>query len=219
MVTVARPAVRSEDAGWLTLKLFALLAMLFDHVDWLLFASALDFHDTVGRAVFPLFALILGRNLARANPAHMLTKVVPRMALVGAVAALPYAVLAGPWPLNVMFTLAGAVVIHSAWSLGYRQPAFWAFLLFGMVVDYQWFGLGCVLASAWAFRRVMEPVLHLVAMAVILWPYNGSGWALSSIPVYLLCVQVTGNAPRLKWLFYAFYPLHLAVLAAIAFYW
>jgi hypothetical protein len=209
--------IRFSDAAWLAVKLSALVLMVVDHLDWFLFDSALGLHGTVGRAVFPLFALTLARNLARAESRHMLRVVAPRMLAIGVLASLPYAYLAGWYPLNVMFTLAAAVAIHATWHMGYRHVAFWAFLLAGFVVDYQWFGLGCVLLSAWAMQRQAWPVVvHLSAMAVMLWPVNLGWWALVAVPLFALCATLEGPAPRLKWLFYAVYPAHLVALVVLA---
>lgn len=221
MVTVSlrRPghALGYSSAAWLAVKLFALALMLLDHFDWFLIGSALGLHSGVGRAVFPLFALVLARNLARVDPSHMLRSVAPRMAVVGAVAVVPYAYLAGWYPLNVMFTLAAAVAVHSLWHLGWRLSAVSLFVAAGAWVDYQWFGLACVLGAAIATRRGLSEYLQLAAMAVLLVPINGNLWALSALAFFAMCTCLDGPAPRYKWLFYAFYPLHLLALAAIAF--
>lgn len=203
-----------SDAAWFSAKLTALAMMVLDHVDWLLYAGRLGFHDSWGRTVFPLFALVLARNLARADSSHMLRVVAPRMVAVGLLAAPAYVYLAGWYPLNIMFTLAAAVAIHACWYLGWRFVSLALFLVGGFLVDYQWFGLACVLLSAWAMRRGSWPVLvHVAAMAALLWPVNGNLWALAAALLFAVCGLLEGPAPRWKWFFYVLYPAHLVVLA------
>lgn len=210
--------VRFSDSVWLAVKLVALALMLLDHVDWALFDSALGIHDTIGRAVFPLFALVLGRSVILGPPVHLLRVVAPRMAVVGVVASLAYVPLFGFYPLNVMFTLAAGVAVVACWRLGWRLVAGSVFVSAGLLVDYQWFGLACVVLSAWSWSRLHLSISVLLAvMAGLLLPVNGSLWALLALPLFLLASMFNGPAPRLKWLFYAFYPLHLLAIAAIAF--
>lgn len=209
--------VAFSDSVWLAVKLVALALMVLDHVDWGLFGSSLGIHDTIGRAVFPLFALTLGRSVILGPPGHLLRVVAPRMALVGAVASLAYVPLFGVYPLNVMFTLAAGVAMVALWRMGWGLVAVAVFVSAGALVDYQWFGLACIAVAAWTFSWPRLPVGGLLAvMAVLLLPVNGSLWALLAVPLFALASVFDGPAPRLKWLFYAAYPVHLAVLAIAA---
>lgn len=205
--------VRFSDSVWLVVKLVALSLMVLDHVDWGLFDSTLGIHDTIGRAVFPLFALVLGRSVTLGDPGHLLRVVVPRMLTVGAVASVFYVPLFGWYPLNVMFTLAAGVAMVASWRIGWHLVAGALFISAGLLVDYQWFGLACIAVAAWTFSGRLLPVGGLVAvMAVLLVPVNGSLWALLAVPLFGLASMLNGPAPRLKWLFYAAYPAHLAAL-------
>lgn len=209
--------VKLSPAAVLALKVGACVAMVIDHVDWLLLDGALYFHDTLGRIVFPVFAFILAMNLARAEPLHMLSRVVPRMVLVGVIAQLAYGALVD-WsgPLNVMFTLALAVAVISWWNAGRYFAAAISFVLFGSIVDYLWFGVGLVALFAWMQDRRTVPVwAYGVAAAVFLFPVNGGAWAVLLAPVLVIAGRLEGGAARYKWLFYAFYPLHLYLLAAL----
>lgn len=206
-----------SPAAILALKVGACVAMVLDHIDWLLFDSSLFFHDTLGRAVFPVFAFILARNLARAEPAHMLRSVVPRMVAVGVVAQLAYGALVD-WsgPLNVMFSLALAVSVVSWWNAGRYVAALVAFVLFGAVVDYLWFGVAMIAVFTWLQGREGIPAwFYGVGAALFLYPVNGGAWAVLLAPLLLLAGRLDGPAARYKWLFYAFYPLHLYILAAV----
>ena len=45
-----------------------------------------------------------------------------------------------------------------------------------------------------------------------LWFINRNLWALAALPVLFLASRVDVRVPRLRWAFYAYYPLHLASL-------
>jgi hypothetical protein len=169
-----------------------------------------------GRQVFPIFAYVLALNLVRArDPSHLLLAVVPRMALVGLVASVAYVPLAGVYPLNVMFTLAVATAVYALWRIDFKIVAASLFVAGGALVDYQWFGVACVLAAAYAIPRGYGVVTVPALFAVLLWPINGNWWALAVIPTLVLASMLEGQAGRYKWFFYAFYPAHLVTMVII----
>src|SRR5690606_27097026 len=88
-------ALVMQPAGWLAVKLVALAMMVFDHADQAVYGLATGFHETWGRAVFPLFALVLGRSVMLADPRHLVTAVAPRMVVFGALAMPVYVPLLG----------------------------------------------------------------------------------------------------------------------------
>lgn len=213
--TTAPGRVSFGDGVWLLVKLAALVLMLFDHADQALWGGALGFHDSLGRAVFPLFALTLGRSAMLGEPLHLVRVVVPRIVLFGLLAMPAYVALFGWWPLNVMFSLALGLGIVAVWRLGYRALPLAAFVLGGAFVDYQWFGLACIALSALALSRPRLPVAVLLSlMAVLLVPINGSLWALAAVPLFAVAAALDPvEGPRMKWLFYGLYPGHLYLLA------
>lgn len=211
-------ALVMQPAGWLAVKLVALAMMVFDHADQAVFGLATGFHETWGRAVFPLFALVLGRSAMLGPPLHLLRVVVPRMLFVGAVAAVAYVPLFGPFPLNVMFTLAAGVAMVAFWRIGWFLASVCVFVCLGLFVDYQWFGLACIALGAWAMHAGFPLVPVLLAMPVLLYPVNGNLWAVAAAPLFAVAGLLDGTAPRWKWLFYVAYPVHLAAIAGIAFY-
>lgn len=215
MVTVARHACLS-NAGALFLKLVALAAMVADHVDWLLLDGATGFHATWGRMVFPAFALVLAYNLERIQSPGKLRDLCSRMGWVGCIASVPYVYLQGTFlPLNVMFTLAASVFVVAL--LRGRRPTFAALVALGagLLVDYNWFGIAAVV-GAWAVLRggYGLPMAALVVVALTC-AVNLSPWPLLLLPMLAIALRLPGDSPRLKWLFYAVYPAHLAVLAVI----
>ena len=206
-----------SPAATFGLKLYALVAMIADHADWMLFAGSLGFHDTWGRTVFPVFAVLLANNLARWGTPDRMTGDLPgRMALFGGIAFGPYVYLQGSvLPLNIMFTLALAVMLCGLLQLRMYWMAGLLGLVAGAFVDYSWFGLLAVVLP-WAAFRAGSHALPAFSLACLLLTFvNGSLWALAAVPLLGIAAYVQGHAPRWKWAFYVAYPAHLAVLAVI----
>lgn len=205
-----------SDGALLVLKLAAFLVMVLDHVDWLL-GTGQGVHAGVGRLVYPVFGTVLAYNIARTSPAKLLEVVGPRLLAFGALAQLPYAYLQGGWlPGNILLTLALVVFAFALVEAGRILAASFLVLVLGAVVDYQWFGVVPVVFLALAFRHGDErcAVLAMFGFALALTPINGNVWALLAVPLLWFASRVPpAAAPRLRWLFWVGYPLHLVALA------
>lgn len=199
----------------LYLKVFAVVMMTLDHVDTGLLVGGAGMHATVGRTVFPIFAVLLGMNLARIPRPNKLTDLSVRMALFGLLAAVPYVYVYGLLPLNIMFTLAAAVLVVQCWRTDRLLLAGVVFLFAGLWVDYSWCGLVAVVGAWWLIRQGYRLEWVAVFVGLVLVPVNGNAWALLAAPLVAVAPHVVGDAPRAKWLFYAFYPGHLAVIALV----
>lgn len=216
MALARTDALTISPAALLYLKVAAFVLMVADHADWLL-GSGQGAHASVGRLVFPIFALVLGYNMARTTPEKLLSTVAPRLCVIGLVAQLPYTWLqGGVLPLNIMFTLAAGVVVYA--GLQRRQGGLLIGLIAGFFVDYAWPGIFGLVAIAVACQRRIEwqVMAAMLAMAAGLYLVNGNPLAMLAVPlVWIVCKCAHGDAPRLKWLFWAGYPVHLVVLLVI----
>lgn len=216
------PPLHIADGTLEALKWLALALMLLDHVNTFLFDRTLPGAYQAGRWVAPVFGFVLGYNLARpgalAKGAHL--RVMRRLLLYGLLATPPFMAMVGSWwPLNIMFLLlAGSGVIYGLDRGDARGLAVAgvALIVGGLLGEYFYPGVAMVV-TAWVFCR--EPnARHLAAWVLAvasLWLLNYNFWALTAVPTLLLATQVTLNMPRVRWIFYAFYPAHLAVLWAL----
>ncbi|WP_051103972.1 TraX family protein [Marinobacterium rhizophilum] len=115
--------------------------------------------------------------------------------------------------LNVLFSL---LVLTTTLYLVERDDLLAAGILFlvgGSLVEYGWLGLTLGLAI---WTHCKQPSLPAAAVALLacvgLWFTNGNLWALASVPLILAATRLNLRVPRLRWAFYAYYPLHLGVI-------
>jgi hypothetical protein len=219
------PHLAIADGTLEGLKWFALLLMTGDHINKYLFNGTIAPLFNAGRVVLPIFACVLGYNLARPGTLERgaYTRTMGRLAVFGLIATPPFialgSVLAGWWPLNGLFTLLAA-----AWMLwlieqgGRRRiaAAIALFVLAGSVVEFLWPALALCAGVWWYCKRpAIPPLLVLIAASLALCAINRNLWALVAWPVLFAALHLDIRLPRLRWVFYSYYPLHLVALWAI----
>lgn len=219
------------------LKWLALIAMTLDHTNKIIFHAQFTWMYALGRLAMPLFGFVLAYNLARPATLHsgIYGRVMTRTFLIG-LASTPVYKMAFPYSglgslnigtLNIMFTLGMATWIillidtshHSDDTnlrLITRALAIALFVLGSVFVEGQWFGLSYILA-AWFYCKNSTAWLLLiwVASTVGLCLLNDNEWALVTIAIIFTAARTDFNIPRLKWVFYVYYPLHIAILLCI----
>lgn len=198
------------------LKWLGVVLMFGDHINAGLAHRELPALTELGRLVFPIFAIVLGYNLAR--PGVDLRRVLSRLSLVATAAVLPHWLLLDHWiPLNVMYTFAAATWCLDLARRNNLAGSATVFLLAGLVVEYNWPGIALVLASVYlAGSRDLAALVVFGLANAGLYLVNGSWWALLAIPIIGLASLGTWHVQRRPWAFYAVYPVHLAVLALVA---
>jgi hypothetical protein len=178
--------------------------MVLDHVAFVFFPD-LAFLRIPGRLVWPVFAALMARQLAQGYPPERYAK-----------RLLPFALLAQPFyalafgfpllfPLNILFTLLSAALFRAGWG-----PAA---LLVSLLSESP---PGLLLVELLARRKVA-----LAALAHGAWAWFGWGGLLHALlgggAVLLAWTLAERARPGRRtpwWAFYAFYPGHLALLAA-----
>ena len=213
------PALTFSDGSLEALKWVGLVLMTLDHVNKYLLHSDAVLLFNMGRVVMPIFAVVLAYNLARPGTfdRSVYPKVMQRLAIAGVLATPPFIALGGLgwgwWPLNIMFMLlvaTGVMYLSQRGTVG-RVLAVGLFVIGGAFVEFWWPALA-IAVGAWSyFRRPNWPaLLFALAGLLALYDINKNLWALAALPLIVLASRLDLPVPRLRWVFYAFYPLHLA---------
>lgn len=218
----ALPRLVIPDGSLEALKWLALVLMTLDHVNKYLLHDAVPAIFDAGRIVMPLFAIVLAYNLARPGTAQSgaYQRVIARLAIAGAIATLPFVALGGLgwgwWPLNIMATLlvatvAIALVDHDGTLQ--RVAAGLLLIVGGLFVEFWWPALAVLMAAWWYSRRPTWPALLLGTVGLAsLQLVNHNAWALAALPLVVLASRIDFKVPKVRWVFYAYYPAHLAVI-------
>jgi len=223
--TTVLPRLQLANGSLEALKWLALLLMLGDHVNKYLSHDAVPALFNAGRVVMPVFAVVLGYNLARPGTlaSGVYPRVLTRLAAAAAMSSIPFIALGGLgwgwWPLNVMTAL--ALVTAGLWlfDLGgaTRVASGVALLVLGGFFVEFWWAILAIAVAAWLYSR--RPRGSALCLAVIgfaaLHLVNRNAWALLALPLIVLASLADLKLPRVRWAFYAFYPLHLGAIWAV----
>jgi len=224
------------------LKLIAVLAMTADHAGALAFPQSVVLR-LVGRLSFPIFAFLIAEGFQRTSDRK---KYMLRLTIFAFVSEIPFDLafskadtlkerLLDFGNQNIFFTLAAgllAVWCHEHFEKAGSRPAAYAaaaVCILGsalMVADYSLYGVALIY-FIYLFRQKpaalalsVTVVNALICLDAVL--ANGAGEmrsyiqlaAIAAVPFMLLYNGRRG--PRLKYLFYAYYPAHLLVLTFLA---
>lgn len=220
------------------LKVIAIISMLIDHVGMVLVGPLTDtgavpvwvyfvMRDVIGRLAFPIFCFLLVEGYAHT---HSKSRYLARIAVFAIISEIPFDLAtSGQWydsgAQNVFWTLAfglaALMVCEKIKQLGNEIAAFMLSVLAICAcatiaeilnTDYGWMGVAAIglmyLSNKIKYsERAAFGILPLVLYepAVLL-----------DIPIIASYNGKRGRCGRvLRWAFYAFYPIHLAVLGAI----
>lgn len=215
------------------LKLIAAFTMLLDHAGILLFPR-LEILRILGRIAFPIFAFMIaeGCRYTRNKLRYFLM-----VFGLGVACQLVYYVTSGDTYLNILLTFSCAILLiyllqAAGRTQNWKQQFWWSaifaagvFLALGMTqiltIDYGFWGIMIPVFAAFSQGKGKTgsklPVL-MTAVGLIFLGADLGGvqhYALLAIPLLLLYNGQRGKA-NLKYFFYIFYPVHLAVLQGIA---
>lgn len=218
-----------------TLKLIAMAAMLIDHIGAVILQPMLTqgVYDAVficytgmrliGRISFPLFAFLLTEGVQKTSNVK---KYLMRLGIFALLSELPFDLAvsgsADPGCQNIFFTLFLGVLfveICRKWQLQEQNPirlymVLGSFMLLaeGLQTDYGAVGI-LVIALLYLFRMDRMRAGGYAGIVLALTSLEGIGAFAALYPMKRYNGQ---RGLRLKYVFYAFYPVHLLILFWIA---
>ncbi|MCP4395039.1 MAG: hypothetical protein GY804_12350 [Alphaproteobacteria bacterium] len=215
------------------LKIIALITMTIDHIDKFYLGNTNPsgvLSDIIGRAAFPIFAYLISLNLLN-GVNHK--KYLPRLLFFGII-AIPFIYYADKdySSLNIMFTLALSVAIIS-----FAEPLKKIFhelsdnvfyilytitlLPITLIVAYSLFGVFYICSFYWWMKSKSTPALTcLLILSIAINSYSYLPAIMGFLYTVLLIIGAEKYSKKriLKpwWLFYAYYPVHILVIALCA---
>ena len=214
------------------LKMIACVTMLIDHIG-AVFVPGYGLR-IIGRIAFPIYCFLLAEGMARTRNVK---RYGIRLAIGAALSELPYELLFyGSVSLgyqSVMVTL----LIGYLMILWMRKTVMMKFIPVIVCVfaaellgtDYGGMGVAMIALFALTRERPDRLWLQVFTCAALCWIIGGAGWqvgpvyvplqifgVLAMVPIALYSGGKATNSKAIQWVFYLFYPVHLAVLLVIA---
>jgi len=213
----------------LFLKLFALVTMTIDHVGLMFFPQYPQLR-MIGRLAFPIYCFLLCEGF---HHTRSMRKYALRLAVFAAVSFVPYALFTvntfSIWRgfENIFFELllgllalyfADKAIKSTGWERLYLLiPVGTLMVAQGLKLSYGAYGIAMILCF-YLFRDKRLPMAISVTLATLFYCWYFHNWiqlyaAYALIPILLY----NGNRGKysLKYLFYAYYPAHMLVLAGV----
>lgn len=200
-------------------------AMAIDHVGYVFFPHA-QWLRFIGRLTFPIIAFLISEGFfyTRSRKKYLL-----RLFLFGIIAQAPYSAAFNSYTGNVMFTLAACVLIlymyEGPFKPAIKYPVMAAAFAAAYFCDWSFWAVFFVCSfyfNRGSFKKQAFRVTVITLAMTVVYSYTygfaNRWWILGillSLP--LLWLYSGKRGPDLRWAFYAFYPLHLAVIACFRF--
>ena len=208
------------------LKLLAMLTMTLDHIGVQMFPGALWLR-IVGRLAFPIYAYMIAEGCAHTRNRR---KYLLQMAGLALLCQLVYFFAMGSLFQCILVTFTLSILLIYACDTGSRPLT--ALALLGMAfvtvalprllpgtdfaIDYGFFGV-LVPVAAYLGKTHREKLLFTAsALVALAWSVGGIQWYSLAALLPLALYGGQRGKRRMKWLFYLYYPLHLAAIYGIS---
>ena len=213
------------------LKLIAALSMLLDHIGVILFPD-LEILRILGRLACPIYAFCIAEGFRYTRDRR---KYFLRIFILGLLCQIVYTIVDHQLYLGILITFSISILLMAALYKAKtaqndekRKHAIAVFcagvlcsfvLTYFVAVDYGFFGIMlpvCAYAFDDRWKRLAMFTACLIALAIAMAKaLPVQYWSLAAVPLLALYNGQPGRV-RLKYFFYIFYPLHLAVLYGIS---
>ena len=208
------------------LKLLAMLTMTLDHIGVQMFPGVLWLR-IVGRLAFPIYAYMIAEGCAHTRNRR---KYLLQMAGLALLCQLVYFFAMGSLFQCILVTFTLSILLIYACDTGSRPLT--ALALLGMAfvtvalprmlpgtdfaIDYGFFGV-LVPVAVYLGKTHREKLLFTAgALVALAWSVGDIQWYSLAALLPLALYSGQRGKRRMKWLFYLYYPLHLAAIYGIS---
>lgn len=208
------------------LKLLAMLTMTLDHIGVQMFPGVLWLR-IVGRLAFPIYAYMIAEGCAHTRNRR---KYLLQMAGLALLCQLVYFFAMGSLFQCILVTFTLSILLIYACDTGSRPLTALALLGVAFVtvalprllpgtdfaIDYGFFGV-LVPVAAYLGKTHREKLLFTAgALVALAWSVGDIQWYSLAALLPLALYSGQRGKRRMKWLFYLYYPLHLAAIYGIS---
>ena len=208
------------------LKLLAMLTMTLDHIGVQMFPGVLWLR-IVGRLAFPIYAYMIAEGCAHTRNRR---KYLLQMAGLALLCQLVYFFAMGSLFQCILVTFTLSILLIYACDTGSRPLTALALLGVAFVtvalprllpgtdfaIDYGFFGV-LVPVAAYLGKTHREKLLFTAgALVALAWSVGDIQWYSLAALFPLALYSGQRGKRRMKWLFYLYYPLHLAAIYGIS---
>ena len=208
------------------LKLLAMLTMTLDHIGVQLYPGVLWLR-IFGRLAFPIYAYMIAEGCAHTRNRR---KYLLQMAGLALLCQLVYFFAMGSLFQCILVTFTLSILLIYACDTGSRPLTALALLGVAFVtvalprllpgtdfaIDYGFFGVLVPVAAYLGETRRKKLLFTAGALVVLAWLVGGIQWYSLAALLPLALYSGQRGKRRMKWLFYLYYPLHLAAIYGIS---
>lgn len=208
------------------LKIVAIITMAIDHIGLAFFSNDLIFRK-IGRIAMPIFAFQVGVGFKKT---HSKLKYIFRMFCAALISEISFLLMLRSvnyqtFSLNICFTFTLALITLYFVDLGKKNKIFYIASIISFVIsafipmDYGIYGVALVLCSYFFQDNKTKLTFSSLSIALFYYWFENSSiqlYMLLALPFLLLYNGKKGK--DLKYLFYAFYPLHMLIIALLKIY-
>lgn len=208
------------------LKLLAMLTMTLDHIGVQMFPGVLWLR-IVGRLAFPIYAYMIAEGCAHTRNRR---KYLLQMAGLALLCQLVYFFAMGSLFQCILVTFTLSILLIYAYDTGSRLLTALALLGVAFVtvalprllpatdfaIDYGFFGVLVPVAAYLGKTRREKLLFTAGALVALAWSVGDIQWYSLAALLPLALYSGQRGKRRMKWLFYLYYPLHLAAIYGIS---
>ena len=204
--------------------------MACDHIGYAIWGN-FSFLNLIGRIAFPIFAFQITEGFIHTKN---LKKYIRKLLIFACISQIPFMLFLSKFSeniftLNIFFTLIlGLIAIYMYKKTSNKVLAFIYILLFGILaefanVDYGMYGIFLIfLFYIFKDKKILMSIsVILLTIAkyipsILTYAFMHSTFYLcilfTCLSLIFICLYNKKEGPKLKYLFYVFYPLHLILL-------